>query len=433
MLKKLTRGFVMIGKSMIARSVALLAALSLAACNDLNTINKAGQSVTQEKQTTDLATEEALFVDTSDDPVVSALAAQTPEDTQDIKKRFVKINFNVLKRLSQEVIVGEQKQINRKLKLNVFADEDITVLLDQVEKLSDENIIFTGQIAGDLDSAVTLVMNHGAMAANIRHSDKMESYEIRTVGNFHSVALRTDEESSSCEEVEHEEEVADNTSEDTTQTIVTPRIDILGAYTPNARIKYGGKAGIVALIQMGVADTNRAFADSGINLRARLAGTLEVKTNETGNWSNDLYSLSSKSNSKLNEVHTERARLGADQTTLVATYPGSSVAGIGYINSTAATAFTIVKNTAFSQFTFSHELGHNLGLRHTDGYVNSSGRFRTIIAYGSYPRIRRYSSPSLLYNGYRTGDSAHNETNIIIRNATIKAAMVVPTSAVGMF
>ena len=156
----------------------------------------------------------------------------------------------------------------------------------------------------------------------------------------------------------------------------------------------------------------------------RLVGTLALKQNDSGNFSSDLSALKSKTDGKWDEVHAERTRLGADQVTVVGNYPGGSVAGIGYIGATASSAFTVVKRSMFSQYTFTHELGHNIGLQHSDGYVNSTGAFRTIMAYGSVPRILRYSSSTLTYKSYATGNSSHNSAAILNANGKMTASLV---------
>src|SRR5690606_18946445 len=90
-------------------------------------------------------------------------------------------------------------------------------------------------------------------------------------------------------------------------------LDILVAYTPQARSKAGGRDALKALIQMGITDTNRALRDSGANLSVRLVGTLEVKQNDRGNFSQDLDLLKGNGDGRWDEVHRERKRLGADQ------------------------------------------------------------------------------------------------------------------------
>jgi hypothetical protein len=370
----------------------------------------------------------------SQDLLFSEVSGQEAEDAAtdvdlgaSLKSRFVKVNFNVLRQHAAKLKSGEAAEIFAKVKVNLFNDETVDVLVNEAEKVSDNNIIFTGQIAGDLDSAVTLVMNDGVLVANVRRSGTTESYEIRYVGkDVHSINLKKDPVGEDCVEVAtgEAEDEASVSGEDEAQA--GSLIDILGAYTPYARTKAGSTSAIVALIQMGIADTNTALANSGLLTRVRLVGTMELKRNEYGSWSTDLGYLKGKTDGRWDEVHAKRSSLGADQVTVVAVYPyQSGTKGIGYIRSSLSTAFTIVRNTAFSAYTFSHELGHNIGLNHSDGYVNGSGRFRTIMAYGSYPRIRRYSNPNKPYNGYRTGDSDQNSVSIISSRAYILAGLLI--------
>lgn len=373
----------------------------------------------------------------SQDLLFSDVTDQEAEDVatsvdlgQSLKNRLVKVNFNVLKREAAQVGVGETKLVYSKVFVNLFEGRTVEVLISEIEKISENNIIFTGQVAGDLDSGVTLVMNDGVLVANVRQSNSTESYEIRYVAkDVHSINLKSDPVGQDCIEVADgataEDQATAETGLDESQSGSV--IDILGTYTPNARIKAGSTAAMVALLQMGVADTNTALTNSGLLTKTRLVGTMELKRNETGNWSNDLGYLRSKTDGRWDEVHAKRTAVGADQVTVVATYPNQSgTNGIGFISSTFSSAFTIVRNTAFNAYTFAHELGHNIGLQHSDGYVNSGGRFRTIMAYGSYPRIRRYSNPSKTYNGYTTGTSTHNSVSIISRRAYILSGLVAP-------
>jgi hypothetical protein len=360
---------------------------------------------------------ENLLIDASQEAQDMNVAQSTERDEFVLRHRFVRINFEAVKKIAQNMPIGTTS-VNGKITLNAFDNESVEVLIDQVEKLSDNNVILTGTVGGDLDGSATFVVNEGVIVANVRHGDRSESYEIRhNDRGIHTVALKKDEDIDDIE-VQNPEAQAINEGQDQETAIASPVVDILSAYTPRARSYVGGTTAMIALIQMGIADTNRALQDSGCALRVRLVGTMELRQNETGYWSSDLSYLKGKTDGRWDEIHTRRSTLGADQVSVVGYYSGSSTAGIGYINASYSSAFTIVKSSAFSQYTFSHELGHNLGLQHSDGYVNATGRFRTIIAYGSYPRIRRYSNPNLTYNGYRTGDSSHNEASIVNNHAT---------------
>ncbi len=353
----------------------------------------------------------AILIDA--EPEASTVAV--PDDDGAQRRRFVRVDQDALRRILE--------QGSGRLPINLFQDKTVTLVIERVERESAADLVAIGHIEGRPDSAATLVMNEGVLVANITDASADESYEVRFTGQgeLHSVSQRKhDDGENGCEAlpaaepIEGDEPIYEPGADG---AMATPMIDMLVAYTPAARIKEGGAAAIKALIKMGIADTNTALANSGANLRVRLAGTLETGQSETGAWSADLGSLRRTTDSRWNEVHAERKRLKADQVTLIGAYTkGGSTAGIGYISATKSYAFTIVKSNAFRMYTFSHELGHNIGLNHSDGYVNSGGRFRTIMAYGAYPRIRRFSNPKLPYNRYRTGTASANAVGIINAN-----------------
>lgn len=192
------------------------------------------------------------------------------------------------------------------------------------------------------------------------------------------------------------------------------KIDILVAYTPSALNRAGGKAALEAAIQAAIADTNTAFNESKVgSYRVRLAGIVAVAQEETDDWNADLTALRNTNDGKWDEVHALRQQYLADQVSLVTGLTGGTTAGNGYVGGGKGNAFTITKVSSFSSFSFSHELGHNLGLDHPDG-LEILGRFRTIMAYGSAKRIPRYSNPNVLFNGLATGDATHNSVAKLI-------------------
>ncbi len=366
--------------------------------------------------------------DSITEDIFSDAAIETTSEAQPMaiedsrRKRFVRVNFNALKKA---VSAGQGT-----LSLNLFNDKKLNIIVDEVQKISESNFVVVGHVQNDGNSSATLVVNGDAVIANIRRAESEESFEVRYMQNgvhvvSEPVTKEEQDEDEACPAEQAPVIPGDRpmisappvrAGQDT--VMATPVVSMLVAYTPGARYRQGGTSAMLALIQMGVADTNTALANSGANLRVRLAGTMEVAQNETGNWSNDLSNLRSTTGSTWNEVHARRASLGADQVTMVASYYGQCCTnGIAYIKASYSNAFAVVKASAFNAYTFTHELGHNIGLNHSDGYVNSSGRFRTIMAYGSYPRIRRFSNPNLTYNGFRTGSTYDNSVKIINSNA----------------
>lgn len=414
----------------------LLAALLIQGCGVNPNQNPSTDASNSAVETGPVSTGEDLFTDAGP----QAEAQIQADSSTSLRSRAVKVNVAALKRTLSSP--------NRPstLKLRFFADQEVVIVLEEVQRISDDNIVVVGRIEGDLDSAVTLVVNGDVLVANVKRGTSEESFEVRYHGSYHVVRIpnETAEAEEPCEPVEeagHSGEAegatvqseaaealdAETQAADTASPLAAPVIDMLIAYTPRAKAAQGGSTAIQALIQMGIADTNRAFIDSGVNLQVRLAGTIETRQNEGTNMYNDLMALRSKTDRRFDEVHAERARKGADQVTLVAAYKGvNTSAGIGFVAANASNAFTVVKAMYFRQYTFSHELGHNIGLNHNDGFLSSSGRFRTIIAYGNYPRIRRYSNPNLKYNGYLTGSSARNEARILNRRAAITASLLSP-------
>ena len=196
-------------------------------------------------------------------------------------------------------------------------------------------------------------------------------------------------------------------------------IDVAVVYTPAAREALGGAAATEAQIDLMIAMTNQDLAESNANVRVALAGRSEVNYTETGSGLLDLGRLADPSDGHMDEVHALRDRVGADLVSLMV--EDSSVCGIA--NLVGAFSVTI------QGCAFSHELGHNFGLRHDRyewgggtlahpayGYVNQraftagaapSSRWITIMAYAtqchdayaSCSDVPRFSNPHQSHNG----------------------------------
>ena len=196
-------------------------------------------------------------------------------------------------------------------------------------------------------------------------------------------------------------------------------IDVAVVYTPAAREALGGVAATEAQIDLMIAGTNQALAESNANVRVALAGRSEVNYTESGNGLLDLNRLGHPSDGHMDEVHALRDRVGADLVSLMV--EDSSFCGIARL----AGAFSVtIQGCAFV-----HELGHNFGLWHDRyesgggtlahpayGYVNQraftagaarSSRWITIMAYGTQctdaytlcSGVLRFSNPHQSHNG----------------------------------
>lgn len=347
-------------------------------------------------------------------------------DTGILRERYVKVDLEALK---SDLLAGASS-----IRLNLFSDQAIDVTVEKIQKASADEIVLTGRIADEPLSSVALAIHHDVVVATVNPFDEKHFRITYTGGGIHKIqkAIDTEGENESSCLAEHVMEAPGNEhdvapeSDENFGVSATPVIDMLVTYTPAAKTAAGGDNAIQALIKTAVANTNKAYADSGVQLSVRLVGTMALTQNESTDFSADLSALRSKTDGKWDQVHAERARLGADQVTVIGNYPNNSVAGIGYVKSSYASAFAIVKRSAFSMYTFSHELGHNIGLNHSDGYVNASGGFRTIMAYGTYPRIIRFSNPNIPYKSFQTGTTANNSASLINAYGGAIAALATP-------
>ena len=208
-------------------------------------------------------------------------------------------------------------------------------------------------------------------------------------------------------------------------------IDVLVVFTAAAKWYAGGAAEIAALIDLRVAETNRAYAASKVIQRIRLAHKREIIHEERGGLV-DIDRLAGLHDGFLDDLHTLRDDYKADLVALI-TAPLRGLCGIAAAigPETPDTGFSITAANCLSpNYTFAHELGHNMGLRHdvyvddsvtpfpdNHGYViqqafiegaPKSARWRTIMAYnrqcdreGRFYCIRlpRFSNPEQSRNG----------------------------------
>ena len=106
-------------------------------------------------------------------------------------------------------------------------------------------------------------------------------------------------------------------------------------------------------------------------------------------------------------MHTRRNQLGADLAMLVVGATAGGACGVGYVmtglsSAFAAYAFTVTAYPCISpNYTFAHELGHNMGSAHAPedgagqgslypysfGYKHPSNLFRTVMAYNCAGRL----------------------------------------------
>ena len=103
------------------------------------------------------------------------------------------------------------------------------------------------------------------------------------------------------------------------------RIDVAVVYTPAALEAAGGAAAIEASIDLMIAETNEAYAASGLRQRLALVGRSEVPYAET--WGGqDVYRLRDPSDGHLDEAHVLRDAVGPTSCTSSSATPGTTCA-----------------------------------------------------------------------------------------------------------
>jgi len=219
-------------------------------------------------------------------------------------------------------------------------------------------------------------------------------------------------------------------------------IDVIAFYTPAARDGEGGRAEIEALIDLFVAETNQALADSGVIQRINLVIREEVAYTEASRMVTDLRRIRNESDTYADDIHDIRDVYAADVVQVIIKDTSNGSCGIAGIMTEVSrdsewwAGFGLTDHRCVD-LTFAHELGHNLGLHHDRyelahlarralslhpgyGYVNQRGfdagatpddRWLTVMAYWSQcnaMRVRctsllRFSNPRQAWLGDRLG------------------------------
>jgi hypothetical protein len=218
------------------------------------------------------------------------------------------------------------------------------------------------------------------------------------------------------------------------------RIDLSVGYTDAALAQAGGAEQIADQILWAVGDSNAIYASSGIAVTLRLVGTQLAAgyVEDSASMANDLYALQDPTNGPLDGVHAAGVAAGADLIALVRAN-GGGACGIAFLvgGSVDQVAYgvSVTALGCFSNRTFTHELGHNMGCCHAPGdgggclsggvfpystghrfFGVSGAEYRTVMAYAPGTRIPRLSSPLVSYDGTPTGvvDARDNARTINI-------------------
>ena len=227
------------------------------------------------------------------------------------------------------------------LTLNLFDDVVLSAVVDQTTPTS-AGYSLSGRIDGTGLGSVTLVMNGTVVAGAVR--TPAATYTIRTAGDgilairqIDSMSLAPEEApppSTTLPEPDRDPPILPPGSPRSPVNSALPpagaegvedgsRIDVMVVYTAGAREDAGGVDGIRAEIDLRVAETNQAFANSGVIPRLHLVWSAEVDYTEVPRddrnfrETNTIDHLIDPSDGYMDEVHVWRDRYAADLVHLI--------------------------------------------------------------------------------------------------------------------
>ena len=196
-------------------------------------------------------------------------------------------------------------------------------------------------------------------------------------------------------------------------------------YTDDAAKDNGGDAGIKAKAGSGVGNVNTFLKNSGVSVTLKLKATAKWNHSSSGDVQSDLGALSKDAT-----IKALRTQHKADLVSALVPGEGSGTVGYGSVGQTSGNknaCWTVVRAKAVGSpsYTFTHEVGHNLGGGHSDGgggegtakglrFTGTDDKdYRTVMAYQPGICVQHFSNPAKSYKGKPTGtDSANNAATI---------------------
>src|SRR4029453_14163077 len=356
-----------------------------------------------------------LFVESSNSQAIAA----TSGDRRLLRTRAGGLNLDLL--ASQvEAVPGRPAEVQN-IRLNLFEDTSFTAVPDRIEATGTDSFAWTGHLQDVEPSGVSLVVRDGVLAGNV--SIPGTSYEVRYEGSGVYSINQIDPAAFPPEAppipVHTPSTFPPNAGDDGSI------VDVMVVYTTTARQAAGGTNAMNALIALAVSESNTGYGNSNVTQRLRLVHTAEVAYSEAGfDWTTTLNRLTNTADRFMDEVPTLRDTYAADAVVLIVN--DTAFCGQAWLMTTVSDGF---KTFAFSlvsricaggNYSFAHELGHNMGSHHdranasgpaafpySYGYQAPDNAFRTILAYNcggaGFPRVNYWSNPEVLYGGQPMG------------------------------
>lgn len=362
--------------------------------------------------------QERLFI-----PVRTVQSPDQGVDLGVVRSGAVTVDTSVLARMSAQLVGGAVVPVA----LDLFDDARLEAQIERVEA-GWNSIVYVGRVKDQPGSFVHLALTQEQLAGSISLPQRF--YSVRYAGNNLHLVQEIERQQLPPEAEPIRVELPPSSSfTHAPEADDGALIDVLVVYTPAARSEAGGTVGIQSLINLGISETNTAYANSQVIQRLRLVHTAEVSYTESGNASTDLSRLRAASDGFIDEVHSLRDTYQADLVALIVGAASGNACGVAYLMSGnnagfAPSAFSVTIRSCISpNYSFGHELGHNQGLNHARadggsggaysysfGYKSPTNTFRDVMAYNcagsGCPRVLHFSNPAVLYSGQPTGVDA---------------------------
>ncbi len=355
----------------------------------------------------------ALFVDAPRGP--AARETQRPEIA---RSRRLAVRRDLL-----EAALAPGANAPAPFVLNLFPDVSLTLVRERLESDVRGFSTWVGSVAGDPESVASLTWQGGTLAGGVVTGGV--AYDIATGSDG---VVSVSQRDTAVQPVESAPRAPARFADVRTSAANVAAadgkaaIDLLVVYTAFARQRAGGEAQIKAKLANAVAVTNTAFQRSGVNAVLTAVGIQELAIVESADLDSDLTAIS-YGGTYAATIDAARTAVGADLVALVTGRASAGSCGIAWLGPSAAAAFSVTEQDCLyaGQWSFSHELGHNLGAGHAPGDSAPIGvpyaqgyrdwTVRTLMAYpvyGSPPRMLNYSSATVTEpagTGLPTGNS----------------------------
>ncbi len=395
---------------------------------------------------TDTQTAPSTPIDLFFDAPTSAALPRLPSATTE-RARLVQIRPE-----AQIALAGAALQGELSLQVSLFPDARYTVQFNQIVPNASGSLSWVGQLSDDPLSQVIFTVREGMLYGTIISPAGV--FEISPFTKELYV-IREIDQSGFAETPEDTLAVPATTLTNQPARSVLPQtdngsvIDVLVAYTDDARAAAGSRAAIELQIETAVNSANQSYQASGVTPRVRLAAMIEVGYAETMSSSIDLDNVTNGA-AGLQIVRNLRDTYAADVVTLITEQSNAGNCGLGWLMETVSNDFApraynvATRDCMNTNQSMVHEWGHNMGARH-DWFVDTGNRtspysyahgyvltptlaspWRTIMAYNNRctaagtdcTRIARWSNPNMISGTHRMGVPAGTSTNCTAGNIT---------------